>query len=202
MIRNVIFDLGAVVFDWDPVQIVQTFTSSHAEQNMLLKEVIHHPDWLSLDRGTMLLAEEIPKFAARTGFSVSRMQNFIEHTLNSLQPIVTTERLLYQAVRHHYSIFYLSNMSNAFFETLYDRNEFFSLFTGGIVSANEFVIKPEPQIYQILLEKSGLLASESLFIDDNATNIAVAKKLGFHVVHFEQTDACFTKIREILKIYE
>ncbi|ELR65766.1 HAD superfamily hydrolase [Photobacterium marinum] len=202
MIRNVIFDLGAVLFEWNPVRIVQTFTDSTTEQNILLKEVIHHPDWLSLDRGTMLLAEEIPKFAARTDFTVARMQSFIDHVLDSLQPIQATENLLYQVLDKHFSAYYLTNMSNAFFETLHDRNEFFSLFAGGIVSGREFVIKPEPQIYQLLLDRYDLQPEQSLYIDDNADNVKAAKSLGFHAVQFEQTDACFSKIRDLLKIYQ
>lgn len=77
MIRNVIFDFGAVLFEWKPTKIVQTYTDSIFEQEMLLNEVLNHPDWLALDRGTMLMAEVIPKFAARTGFPEARMEDFL-----------------------------------------------------------------------------------------------------------------------------
>jgi len=93
MIRNVIFDFGAVLFEWKPTKIVQTYTDSIFEQDMLLNEVLYHPDWLALDRGTILMAEVIPKFAARTGFPEARMEDFFEHIQSSLEKISLTESI-------------------------------------------------------------------------------------------------------------
>ncbi|MCG7588684.1 HAD family phosphatase [Photobacterium sp. OFAV2-7] len=200
MIRNVIFDFGAVLFRWDPDQIVASFTDSTDEQHLLLEEVFHHPDWLSLDRGTMLMAEVIPKFAARTGITVSRMEDFFEHIINSLVKITETEELLYRLLDHHYSVYYLTNMSSAFFETLNERNDFISLFKGGIVSGKELMMKPDPDIYELLIERYDLVPSETLYIDDHEQNINAAQAFGFQTVHFELSASCFHKINKILDI--
>lgn len=201
MIRNVIFDFGAVLFQWNPSKIVQTFTDSKYEQQLLQKEVLQHPDWLSLDRGTMLMAEVIPKFAARTDMPESRMEDFFEHIQNSLVKIDRTETLFYQILDHRYSIYYLTNMSNAFFETLNEHHSFISLCQGGLVSGKELILKPEPEIFELLLERYNLQADESLFIDDKEENIKSACKLGFQTVHFAQSDECFKTIHSLLDIH-
>lgn len=200
MIRNVIFDFGAVLFRWDPDQIVASFTDSTDEQHLLLEEVFHHPDWLSLDRGTMLMAEVIPKFAARTGITVSRMEDFFEHIINSLVKITETEELLYRLLDHHYSVYYLTNMSSAFFETLNERNDFISLFKGGIVSGKELMMKPDPDIYELLIERYDLVPSETLYIDDHEQNVSAAQAIGFQTIQFELSASCFHKINKILDI--
>lgn len=200
MIRNVIFDFGAVLFHWSPVQIVKTFTDSTEEQALLLEQVLRHPDWISLDRGTMLMAEVIPKFAARTGFSEPRMEDFIEHIQNSLVKNDVVLDLFYQILDHGYAVYYMTNMTSAFFETLNDRNSFISLFNGGIVSSSELLVKPEPEIFQLIAERYGLKPQETLFIDDHKQNIETAQRLGFHTVLFEQNEHCFDTIRHLLKI--
>ena len=200
MIRNVVFDFGAVLFEWNPRQIVTTFTDSIEEQTVLLKQVLRHPDWLSLDRGTMLMAEVIPKFAARTGFSEARMEDFIEHIQNSLVKNDAALALFYQIIDHDYAVYYITNMNSAFFETLDERNSFISLFNGGIVSSKELLIKPEPEIFQLLAERYGLAPEETLFIDDHEQNIEAARSLGFKTVRFERNEHCFDTIRYALKI--
>lgn len=198
MIRNVVFDLGGVLFQWRPLQIVESFTNSAEEQRLLLTKVLRHPDWLSLDRGTMLMAESIPKFAARTSMSEDRIEDFLTHVVDSLVKIEETEALLFQIIDYHYAVYYLTNMNNAFFETLSERNSCMSLFLGGIVSANERVIKPEPDIFHQLSQQYNLAPAETLFIDDTAANIETAQALGFQTVLFTQTPSCLENIRKIL----
>ncbi|UXI04591.1 HAD family phosphatase [Photobacterium sp. TY1-4] len=198
MIRNVVFDFGGVLFQWQPKVIVESFTSSADERSLLLKDILRHPDWLSLDRGTMLLAESIPKFAARTGISEDRIEDFLSHVVDSLVTIQETETLLYQIADYHYAMYYLTNMNQAFFETLSERNSFMSLFLGGIVSANELMVKPEPEIFHCLSQQYNLEPGETLFIDDTPVNIEAAQALGFQTILFTQTPSCLESIRKIL----
>ena len=198
MIRNVIFDFGAVLFDWQPKNIVKRFTTSPDEQALLLREVLHHPDWLSLDRGTMLMAEVIPKFAARTRLSESRMQDFIHHILDNLIVIDETFSLVEELKDKGYRLFYLTNMSSAFFENLNERHQLHSLFEGGLVSGKELVIKPETDIFNLLAERFMLEPSESLFIDDQPANIDAAKSLGFNGYLFAEPALSCAEIRKFL----
>lgn len=198
MIRNVVFDFGAVLFEWNPSNIVAEFTSSEYEQELLLSNVLGHSDWLSLDRGTMLLAEVIPKFSARVGFPESRMEDFFVHVQNHLTLINISANLVEHLLALNYPLYYLTNMSNAFFETLNDNHPFIGEFKGGIVSANELLIKPEPEIFELLCQRYKLKPEECLFIDDNAQNIAIARELGFESVQFVPNEACVRQIMDKL----
>lgn len=198
MIRNVIFDFGAVLFEWNPLQIVNSFTVSQPERDILLHDVLQHSDWLSLDRGTMLLAEVIPKFSARTQIPSLRIEEFINHIQHSLTKIQQTETLFYQLTQQPYSLYYLTNMCSAFFDTLYEKHHFISFFDGGLVSGKELVMKPEQEIFLRLCERYQLTPQESLFIDDNYENIQIASGLGFNTIQFNQTQNCFKSIEKQL----
>ncbi|BAX55289.1 hypothetical protein PDPUS_2_00703 [Photobacterium damselae subsp. piscicida] len=80
MLKNVIFDFGAVLFEWNPNQIVKTFTPSDTVQHILLQQVLQHPDWISLDRGTMLIAVVTPIDLLMVKFTFyKRSNNLIVH---------------------------------------------------------------------------------------------------------------------------
>ncbi|OBU28920.1 HAD family phosphatase [Photobacterium kishitanii] len=201
MIRNVIFDFGAVLFEWNPLQIVNSFTTSQPEREILLRDVLQHSDWLSLDRGTMLIAEVIPKFSARTQISPQRIEEFIVHIQLSLTKIQQTEILFHQLTEQPYSLYYLTNMCSAFFDTLYEKHHFISFFDGGLVSGKELVMKPEQEIFLRLCQRYQLSPQESLFIDDNSENIKITSKLGFNTIQFNQTQTCFEAIEKQLFIH-
>jgi 2-haloacid dehalogenase len=83
-----------------------------------------------------------------------------------------------------FELFGLTNWSAETFPYALANYDFFEHFGGKIVvSGEEKLIKPDPKIWQVLIERYNILPEESIFIDDNAKNIEVAKKLGFHTIH-------------------
>ena len=89
----------------------------------------------------------------------------------------TTERLVGDLKAAGYRLYVLSNMSREFIAFL-RRFPVYRLFDGEVVSCEEGTVKPEPRIYEILLERYGLDPAETLFIDDRAANIVAAEGLG------------------------
>ncbi|MBC7006585.1 HAD family phosphatase [Photobacterium sp. BZF1] len=200
MIKNVIFDFGAVLFEWNPAKIVSTFTDSQDEQALLLEHVLQHPDWLSLDRGEMLMAEAIPRCAARVNLPESRMEDFFEHIQSNLHLINETYDLVNQVLSLNFSVYFLTNMSSAFFEKLNERHALYQLFDGGLVSGKELTIKPEAEFFELLCQRFDITPNESLFIDDQPKNLDAAKALGFEVFHFKSPQQSCSDIRNLLKI--
>lgn len=200
MIKNVIFDFGAVLFEWNPAKIVSTFTDSQDEQALLLEHVLQHPDWLSLDRGEMLMAEAIPRCAARVNLPESRMEDFFEHIQSNLHLINETYDLVNQVLSLNFSAYFLTNMSSAFFEKLNERHGLYQLFDGGLVSGKELTIKPEAEFFELLCQRFDIDPNESLFIDDQPKNLDAAKALGFEVFHFKSPQESCSDIRNLLKI--
>ncbi len=197
MIRQVVFDFSGVLFEWDPKQFVEGFTQDTKEQEKLMIHVLKHQDWTSLNLGTALMAEVLPKFAARTDIPEYKMQDFIEHLQHSMQPMHKT-LLLLNELKPHYALYFISNISEAFFDTLNEKYNVNSLFDGGIISGKERMIKPEPLIYQTLLERYQLTASECLFVDHTLENVHSARNLGFQVQHFQNNEYCYQGIRQQL----
>ena len=197
MIRQVVFDFSGVLFEWNPKQFVESFTQDPKEQEKLMIHVLKHQDWTSLNLGTALMAEVLPKFAARTDIPEYKMQTFIEHLQHSMQPMHKT-LLLLNEFKAHYGLYFISNISEAFFDTLNEKYNVNALFNGGIISGKERTIKPEPLIYETLLERYQLTASECLFIDHTLEHVHAARNLGFQVQHFQNNESCYRGIRQQL----
>ncbi len=96
-------------------------------------------------------------------------------------------------------MFCLSNMSVEFYDYLKDR-EVFSYFEGQIISALEHVIKPEKEIYEVLMNRYDVVPEESVFIDDLEPNIEAARQLGFHTVHFADKEKGMQELRGMLSL--
>ena len=78
--------------------------------------------------------------------------------------------------------------------------EVFSYFEGHVISALEHTIKPEKEIFEVLINRYGVLPNESIFIDDLAPNVAAAGRLGFHTLHFVDREKGLQYLREQLLI--
>ncbi|WP_332027663.1 HAD-IA family hydrolase, partial [Kaistella sp.] len=80
--------------------------------------------------------------------------------------------------------------------------DFFDIFEGKVVvSGTEKLIKPDPKIWHVLLERYNLKAEESVFIDDNPKNIEVAKSLGFATVHIIEEISLETELKSLGLIF-
>jgi 2-haloacid dehalogenase/putative hydrolase of the HAD superfamily len=85
--------------------------------------------------------------------------------------------------------FGLTNMSIEAWPAVQAMSPVFALFQDVVVSARERLIKPDPAIYRLAAARAGHAPGQILFVDDNAANIAAARDLGFHVLHFTDPDA-------------
>jgi len=90
---------------------------------------------------------------------------------------------LLNPLKSKYRLFGLTNWSAEAFPIIFPKYEFFKVFEGIVVSGEEKLIKPGREIYELLLNRYGLVASESLFIDDSIKNITTANELGFSTIH-------------------
>ena len=82
-------------------------------------------------------------------------------------------------------LYALTNWSSETFPSQRARFAFLDWFDGIVVSGNEGVIKPDPRIFRILLDRHGIAADEAVFIDDNPRNAQAATALGIHGIHFQ-----------------
>lgn len=197
MIKNVVFDLGGVLIDWDPRYLYRKITDSAEEMEFFLKEVCHH-DWnVSLDVGRSfdealreresLWPDYLPWIRAYRDRWPEMLKSDIPGTVNILKDIE----------RAGYPLFALTNWSAETFPHALARFDFLKRFKGIVVSGTEKLVKPDPRIYQLLLSRFHLNASETLFIDDVEKNVVGARAVGMQAVQFRSPELLKKSLREL-----
>ena len=186
-VRNVIFDFGGVLVNWQPEAIIAGFYAEQALRDALRTHAFQHGDWLELDRGTLDEATLVRRFAARMRRPDAEMAALFDHVRESLTPIEPTVELLGELKERGFGLYGLSNMSEPIFAHLKSLHGFFAHFDGIVVSAAVKSVKPEPGIYEHLRERFALDFAESVFIDDLPRNVESARRLGLPAIRFEST---------------
>ena len=195
---NVIFDLGNVILDWNVQNILDRMGLEDRERRLLKKELFDHSDWLSLDEGLQTEKAVLAQVMARAGLSQKLVEHAFSSAKNSLRPIPESVNLLEEIGASANEVYCLSNMSQETYAHICDY-EFFRIFDGVVISAQEKCMKPNGQIFRIIIDRYDLSPEETLFIDDNIENIEAARQLGMSGYHFEGKPGCFAAIRSLLK---
>jgi 2-haloacid dehalogenase len=185
VINTIIFDLGAVLIDWNPDYMYKTIFDDEQEMRDFLATVTT-PDWneeqdagRTLQEGTELLIQKHPhhetNIRAFYGRWIEMLGDAFEGTVEIFKELKESNK---------YKIYALTNWSAETFPMAQQKFDFLNWFDGVVVSGAEKMRKPTPEFYQILLDRYNVKAQESLFIDDNYRNILAAEKLGINSIHF------------------
>lgn len=193
--KNIVFDLGRVVFAHNPAR-------SSEERKRFFSYVAESPMpqfWVDYDRGVSSLDKVSEDLAAYRGVEVEYARSMIEQSIEWQEPIAPTESLIRDLKAAGYKLYVLSNMSREFIAYL-RQQEVYSNFDGDVISCEEQVVKPMPEIYDILVERFSLDVGETMFIDDRLENVEAAERRGITPFHFDRNDyegSC-QRLREIL----
>ena len=185
--ENIVFDLGGVLFARDRSKCTQEFhdffSFIRSERMPLF--------WEAYDRGSSTLDEVVGILSEINGCPHEKCERYLRLSIDMQEPVVPTEQLVRDLKTAGYKLYVLSNMSREFIAFL-RRFPVYGLFDGEVVSCEEGVVKPEPEIYRILLDRYGLEPSETLFIDDRPENIAAAARFGIGGKVFDHHDPAAT----------
>lgn len=192
--KNIVFDLGAVLLEWSPETIARRYTSDRVKQNLVMGEIFHHPDWMEMDRGQLSEVDAIERAAVRTGLGKHDIADLFSIVKDSLIVIPDTLCVIEQAKQNGFDLYCLSNMSPENYLYVKQKYEFFNYFRGIVVSGMENTVKPEKEIYQILLRRFSLNPRETLFIDDREENTRSAADLGICTITFSASPDCYSEI--------
>lgn len=193
----VIFDLGNVVLDWDVDQILDSLNLNQSEHSLLRDELFLHQDWVDMDHGKKAESTIVSELCERSVLSRELVEIALLAAKNSLSPIPESIRLMQEIHQQGITMFCLSNMSTETYHHIKNL-DFFSLFSGIVISGNEGCMKPNAEIFHLALERFDLQPTDALFIDDSVPNIDMAKELGIAGFHFKRSENCYAEIRELL----
>ena len=187
MYKNIIFDLGGVMVDFDPkTYLVDRFCNAEVEEQVS-QLTFESEEWKLLDAGLITRSEANLRMLARAkeygrAFEV---QGVLDDWLHILRPRRRMQELVQRLKNHGYSVYYLSNIPQDVLE-LFQTRGVLDNFDGGVASCEVHINKPDPRIYQALLDKYSLRASECVFIDDNLANVQAAFALGFAGIQMKE----------------
>jgi 2-haloacid dehalogenase len=186
---NLVFDLGAVLIDWNPRYLYSKIFATAAETDFFLENICTS-DWneeqdagRSLQEATEMLIDEHPQYEAHIRAFYGRWKEMlggpIEDTVNILQQLKESKR---------YKLYALTNWSNETFPLALLLYPFLQWFDGIVVSGREKMRKPQAEFYELLLSRYDIDIQSTLFIDDNHRNIIAAEACGIESVHFISPD--------------
>ena len=198
LIRALVFDFGGVLINWDPHKLFNKYFANDSQAiDAFLAEINFH-DWnLSQDKGYLFeqavldLSAQFPQYAHLIrAYDVEweeSITGIVPETVDILHRLKAAGRRLYG----------LTNWSAEKFSIVRHKYPVFDLFEDIVVSGEVKLIKPDPAIFQFLLQKIQCKPEECLLVDDSIKNIEAARELGFSAVHFTSPAQLETELQRL-----
>ncbi|CDE13922.1 hAD hydrolase family IA variant 3 [Clostridium sp. CAG:470] len=181
MIKNIIFDIGNVILQFDIKEVIPNFTKKESEKQFIINNIINSPEWLQyslIDTGFISREQAIEIVEDRTNHINDELIEKFWYRYNDYSFINDNViDIIKELKEKDYKIYLLSNINSHTYNHIKD-NKLFNLVDGYVFSYIEHQVKPYVGIYNTLLERYKLIPQECLFIDDNIKNIKTANELG------------------------
>ena len=196
-VKKFLFDLGNVFFDWNPERVFKPIFNDDERMNFFINNISFPLLDTRCDAGiTIEIAvndaiKKFPDFENEIKLYYPNHGNMVGGFFQK------TVDIFYKVKELNYPCYILSNWSAETYEGMEEKYPFLNDFEGKIISGRDFLIKPDPAIYELAISRFDLVPQETLFIDDRLDNIEAAQKLNFQTIHL--TDPSL--IQELIKPY-
>jgi 2-haloacid dehalogenase len=196
-VKKFLFDLGNVFFDWNPERVLKPIFNDDERMNFFINNISFPLLDTRCDAGiTIEIAvndaiKKFPDFENEIKLYYPNHGNMVGGFFQK------TVDIFYKVKELNYPCYILSNWSAETYEGMEEKYPFLNDFEGKIISGRDFLIKPDPAIYELAISRFDLVPQETLFIDDRLDNIEAAQKLNFQTIHL--TDPSL--IQELIEPY-
>ena len=191
MLRNLVFDMGNVLMEYHPLLPCLRHAQNEEDARAILEALFRAPEWEEKLDACLISEPEMLKIAQdrlptpELGEVCARV--FADYHEDSLFPVAGMDALLRSLHRRGFHLYLLSNVGERIHQYKH-RLPGYDLFDGLLFSGDEYIKKPDPAIFRLLLERFGLKAEESLFVDDRKINLDAALSLGMEAYEFLDYD--------------
>ena len=196
-VKKFLFDLGNVFFDWSPERVLKPMFADDERMNFFINNISFPLLDTRCDAGITIevavndAIKKFPDFEKEIKLYYPNHGNMVGGFFQK------TVDIFYKVKELNYPCYILSNWSAETYEGMEDQYPFLREFDGKIISGRDFLIKPDPAIYELAISRFDLIPEETLFIDDRLDNIEAAQKLNFQTIHL--TDPSL--IQELIEPY-
>src|SRR6056300_1476168 len=196
-VKKFLFDLGNVFFDWSPERFLKPMFGDDERMKFFINNISFPLLDGRCDAGVKIevavkdAIEKFPEFEKEIKLYYPNHRNMVGGFFQK------TVDIFHKVKELNYPCYILSNWSAETYEGIEDQYPFLKEFDGKIISGRDFLIKPDPAIYELAISRFDLIPEETLFIDDRLDNIEAAQKLNFQTIHL--TDPSL--IQELIEPY-
>ncbi len=199
MIKNLIFDFGKVLVDYEFETLLRSFFDTE-EEYLAFLQVVGTQDFIDkCDREAVPFSELIGQYQIQYPQWHSQFQSFHDRYLEFVTVEMPGMRdLLHRMRAEGYKLYGLTNWNSTVHDVI-RKYDILQLLDGRVISSEEQVIKPERAIYDKVVERFGLNPAECVFADDKPANVKGAKDAGWHAILFKNAAQYERELREILQ---
>lgn len=196
-VETIIFDLGGVLVDWNPLYLYNKVFDTQKEADQFIANVcdLHWNEQQdggrTIAEGTALLIQKHPTWESHIRMYYDRWEEMLRGPIQGTVEILTA---LYNKKNHR--LLALTNWSAETFPTALKNYAFLSYFEGILVSGEEKLKKPDARIYQLILDRYSVDPTTSIFIDDNLRNVEAAIRCGIQSIHFKSPEQLRIELRD------
>lgn len=197
MIKTVIFDIGNVLAGFAWKEYFDRFSYSEEVKERIGKATVQSVAWNEYDKGN-LSDEEVVEAFVRNDPGIEKE---LRESLDNISGMLVRYDYAIPWVRalkeSGYQVLVLSNFSHKAVADCGEVLDFLPFTDGGILSYKEHMIKPQPEIYELLIRRYGLEPEECVFMDDTPVNVEAAQKAGIHGIHFRNKEQAEKELHEL-----
>ena len=167
---------------FEPKEFLLRFSKDITRIDNFVSNVTGSVIWLKLDSGSISVEHAKNLFYTKYSEEKELLTLFFENWLDIFEPIQKNINIMKNLKQNGYKVFALSNFIKEAYEFVIKKFDFFSLFDGQVISWKEKVIKPDMEIYKIILDRYNLPSRKCVFLDDHSSFLVSAQQLGMYTV--------------------
>ncbi len=198
MIKNIIFDVGKVLVSFEPDAYMEGLGFSEEEKAAVNRAMFQSKLWVQADQGIMEPEEFLNGYIANAPEYEAQIRAAYRTLGGTVELLPYTMEWLSNLKERGYCLYVLSNYGVYLLEQTKAKMKFLPLMDGALFSSACRIIKPDPEIYRLLLQKYGLRAEESVFLDDRRENVDAAVGCGIYGIHFTDYESGRAKLETLL----